>query len=127
MRIWIWESFLPWIWNGKQFESGIHIPDLQHCYYDRIEDPDTIACPLLKSPLLTVESGVVARVLEPGSGEASAQQTQVNHSKSTLMGFGIGPLGKTKMSAKKKTIYLSVYWSKRVRKKTGLGVLDEPY
>ncbi len=33
MRIWIWESFWPWIRDGKNSdsESGINIPDPQHC------------------------------------------------------------------------------------------------
>jgi hypothetical protein len=44
-------------------------------------------CSLLKSALLTVESGVVARVLEPSSGEAPEQKTQVNHNIGFLMGF----------------------------------------
>jgi hypothetical protein len=32
MRIWIWESFWPWIRDGKNLdsESGINIPDPQH-------------------------------------------------------------------------------------------------
>jgi hypothetical protein len=86
----IQESFPPWIRDGKNSdpESGINIADPQHCYYDRMEYPEMIYGMFPpESALLTVESGVVARVLEPGSGEASEQQTQVNHNKGSLAGF----------------------------------------
>ncbi len=68
----------------------------------RIEDPDMIIYPLLKSALLTVESGVVARVLEPGSGEAPAQQTQVNLIHKKVPWWDSNSTSEKKMSAERR-------------------------
>jgi hypothetical protein len=98
--------------------SRKNIPDPQHCHHDRIEDPDMIVCSFLKSALLTAESGVVARVLEPGSGEAPAERIQVNHNEGSLAGFGLDLWEKLRCLPKEKNTDLSFHWSKRVSKKT---------
>jgi hypothetical protein len=94
----------------------MNIPDPQHGYYD-IEDPDLIEWPILKSALLTVESGVVARVLEPGSGEAPAQQIQINHNKGSLAGFELDLWEKINVCAEKKNITCPFIGVRKLEKK----------